>query len=126
MQALLNAVLFFPLVFGAQNVEPQSIPEPPPHEYRIPECSDIESENEYNKPGFNENGDIVMCNPLIFGAYPNTAPWSYFNDDFTTLFEDGSYRAQIWTKGKYCPADTDYHCTIDVGDCAYPAMGCTP
>ena len=132
MQALLNTLIFLPIIFGSGNASAQEIPEPTPivtpeptpePEYHIPECGEIE---ENNKPGRNEDGAIVMCNPLIFGAYPNTAPWSFFNDDFTILFEDGSYRAQIWTKGKFCPEENGNYCTMDVGDCAYPAMGCTP
>jgi len=134
-------VIFIPMImFGAEigdepivptptsTPTPISVPTvlPPPVVIHQPfNCVQVIEANLYNVPGFETpelGSPLVMCNPLI--TLPDTAPWSFFNNDYTWLNPDGTGGSQIWTKGRYCPAENDYYCVQDYQLCAYPSWGC--
>lgn len=109
---------------------PEPEPTPNPHLVQSRQglplpCEDI-PERFINVPGISPHADeLTMCNQVFFADTGNgMAPWSTFPYP-PTLYEDGSFTVDMWTKGKFCPRETHNYCVTQFTGCAYD-WGCTP
>ena len=110
-----------PAVNHPEPIPTPTWPAPNSINYHFADCADIVSENEFNLPGLDDSGDLVMCNPDLTIFY-DTTPDSYFDNDTLRVYEDGSVTVMIsrqYTEGLD-------HITVSrlATWCALPSLGC--